>query len=819
MKLLIIGGVAGGASAAAKARRMSEDAQIILFERGEYISFANCGLPYHVGKVIPNRDNLLLMTPESFYARTGVDVRIKQEVTKIETEAKKVQVKNHETGKTYEETYDKLIIATGSSPICPPIPGADDENVMVLWTIPDMDKIKKRVDDGIKSAVVVGGGFIGVEVAENLVERGVNTTLVEMMPQILPSLDQEMAQQLHEAFSENGVNLLLKQQVTEIKRIEDDNKNFKHLEVILKSGKKIETDLVVMSVGIKPNSELAKEAGLKLGVRNSIEVNESLQTSNPNIYAVGDVIQIKHLVLEQPTVIPLAGPANRQGRIVAMNIFGKNEVYKGSMGTSICKVFHLAAGSTGANEKQLKQANIEYIKFYVHADSHVTYYPGAALMHIKVLMKKDGTLLGTQIIGCDGVDKRVDVLATAVMKKMKVQELEELESSYSPPYGSAKDAINHIGFVGHNILKGETEIVCPDNMPQDAFIVDVREPSEVVCGKIPGSLNIPLGQVRERIDEIPKDKLIVLSCKTGKTSYIAERILKAKGYNCKNLSGSYFTWKLFNPQPLVVEKKAQHNCCGDTICKEKDVQLIKKGEFIELNACGMQCPGPIVSVKEKIDQMSPGDLLHVTASDQGFYKDVPAWCESTGNKLVELKRVGTNVEAVIRKQEQDKGAQVVMQNNNKSTTIVVFSNDLDKTMAAFIIANGFASLGHKVSMFFTFWGLNVLRKAKGPKVKKDFLSRMFGFMMPKGSKKLALSKMHMMGAGTVMMKYVMKSKNVDDLPTLIKQAQKMGVEFIACEMAMNVMGIKEEELLDGISTAGVANFAALSEKSSTTLFI
>jgi len=512
-------------------------------------------------------------------------------------------------------------------------------------------------------------------------------------------------------------------------------------------------------------------------------------------------------------MIPLAGPANRQGRIAAINALGGHEKYNGTIGTSICKVCSISAASTGLNEKQLKAANVNYKKLYINPSSHAGYYPGAEMIHLKVLFDVKGKILGAQAIGRDGVDKRIDVLATAIKNAISIQELQELELAYAPPYGSAKDPVNFVGFVGTNILDGLTDQVYADNLPQDAFLLDVRQPEEVELTPLKGFTNIPLGELRHAFDRLPKDKLIVTTCKVGIRGYLAERILKENGFKAANLSGGYMTWKLFNPKPLKAPKPlipaseaASHP------------QLLSE-EVIELNVCGMQCPGPIVSVKQCLEKMEDGQLLKIVATDRGFKKDLPSWCESTGNQMVSIEEKDGKIEAVIAKSKR--GVKTITTGNgiHKRTSIVLFSNDLDKALAGFIMATGFASLGHDVSIFCTFWGLNVLRKDTPPPVQKDLISKMFGWMMPRGPRKLALSKMHMMGMGTKMMKNVMKSKNVDDLPTLIKQAQMMGVKLLACEMAMNMMGIQMAELIDGVEPAGVANFAALSEKSDTTLFV
>jgi len=809
MKLLIVGGVAGGASAAARAARLDSSAEIIVFERGEYMSFANCGLPYYIGEVIKQRDSLMVMTPEKFKGRTGIEVRIQQEAVEINPDKKEITVKNLQSGEVYNESYDKLLLSTGSSPLIPPIPGVDDPDVMTLWTIPDVDRIKERVDGGVKNAVVIGGGFIGLEVAENLVERGVEVTLVEMLPHVLSTLDAEMSCMLEDELAEKGVKLQLNNGVSEIKH--DSGKHT----VILQDGTEIPTELIVMSVGVKPNNELAVKAKLELGSRGGIKVDANLRTSNPDIYAAGDVIEVINPVLNTPAMIPLAGPANRQGRIAANNIFGATETYKGTLGTSICKIFDLDAATVGVNEASLKAAGKDYLKTYIIPSSHASYYPGSEPLFMKVMFEKSGKILGAQIVGRDGVDKRIDLLATAIRTGMTVSDLAELELAYAPPFGSAKDPVNYVGFVAENIIKGDTIVIPPEELKADDFLLDVREEDEVMCGTIPGAINIPLGRLRDNLDKLPKDKEIIAFCKVGIRGYLAERYLREQNYKVKNLSGGYMTWKLFNRDGL--ETNVKYAACATGACSVSGTEDSEAP--LELDACGLQCPGPIVQVKNKLDAMTEGQTLKVTASDAGFYNDLPAWCESTGNTVVSIEKSDGLVKALIQKGSKSAPSSGAVTAMPKRTTIVLFSNDLDKALAAFIIATGFATLGHEVSIFCTFWGLNVLRKDHPPAVKKDLVSKMFGMMMPRGAKKLALSKMHMMGMGTSMMKNVMKSKNIDDLPTLIGQARLMGVKLLACEMAMNMMGIQQAELLDNVELAGVANFAALAEKSGPVMFI
>ena len=541
MKIIIVGGVAGGASAAARLRRLDEHADIVLFERGEDVSFANCGLPYHVGGVIPDRESLLVMPPARFKGRLAIDLRVRHEVVAIDRAAHTVRFLNLATGVYGTEAYDKLLLATGSAPLRPPLPGIDDPDVLTLWTMKDMDAIKLRAEGETRRAVVVGGGFIGLEAAENLCHRGVSVTLVELLPQVLPTLDAELATLLHAELADNGIALRLG---TAVEGFERTEKNA--LRVRLRGGEALETDLVVLSVGVRPNSELAKTAGLRTGERGGIVTDGTMRTDDPDIYAVGDAVQVTDPVLGVPAQIPLAGPANKQGRLAADAMAGLAVTpYRGTWGTAIVKVFGLTAASVGASEKALKRAGRAFEKIYLHPFSHATYYPGAHMMHLKLLFSREGRILGAQAVGREGVDKRIDVLATALQAGLTVTDLARLELAYAPPYGSAKDPVNFAGFVAENVLEGKTRLAYADALPAEACLLDVREPAECERGTLPGALTIPLGQLRGRLAELPRDRLIVSYCAVGLRGYLAERILRQNGFDVRNLSGGITTWRQF----------------------------------------------------------------------------------------------------------------------------------------------------------------------------------------------------------------------------------------------------------------------------------
>jgi len=817
-KVLIVGGVAGGASAAARLRRLDEEAEIIVFERGEYISYANCGLPYHVGDVIKSRSALILQTPEAMGAKYGVDVRVKQEVVSIDRAAKKVTVRRTDTGETYEESYDTLVLSTGSSPLKPPIPGIGSEKVMTLWTIPDTDRMKEYISkNNVKRAVVVGGGFIGLEMAENLRHAGISVTLVEMLDQVMAPLDYEMAQMLHENLEQSGVTLSLGDGAS---AFEEKNNE---ITTELKSGKRITADIVVLSIGVRPNGELAKNAGLDVNARGGIVVDDYLRTSDPDIYAVGDVIEVKDLTDGSRTMIPLAGPANKQGRIAANNIAGANERYAGTQGTAVAKVFDVTAASTGANEKTLikrgLKKGVDYETVIITQNSHAGYYPGAKPLTLKLLFSMDGKkIFGAQIVGYEGVDKRIDTIAVTMRLGGSIYDLKELELAYAPPYSSAKDPVNMAGFVAENVITGKVVFSDWDAVEKNpaAILLDVREDAERLAFAFPNSLNIPLGDLRKRLDEIDREKEIITFCTIGVRSYNAARVLMENGF--KNV-------KLYPAGTRFYNSTHYKNGATDISIEQKvEDSGYMKAEIpnacMRIDCSGLQCPGPIMKVFETMKDMGEGDIMEVSASDPGFSRDIGAWCRRTGNTLLKTERRGADYVATVKKGDSESAKPDTQNaNTNEGKTIIVFSGDLDKVLASFIIANGAAAMGRPVTMFFTFWGLNVLRRPEKQKVRKSMVEAMFGGMMPRGAGRLKLSKMNMGGMGTAMMRRVMKDKNIDSLEDLIKKAMKAGVKIVACTMSMDVMGIKEEELIDGVELGGVGAYLGDAEESNVNLFI
>ncbi|MDD5016769.1 MAG: DsrE/DsrF/DrsH-like family protein [Eubacteriales bacterium] len=815
-KVIIVGGVAGGASCAARLRRLDETAEIIMFERGPYISFANCGLPYHIGGVIEERDKLLLQKPESFHARFNVDVRTVSEVVGIDRQAKTVTV-SHD-GKTYTESYDTLVLSPGSSPVRPKIPGIDSGKVMQLWTIPDMDRIIEAVKDkGAKSAVVVGGGFIGLEVAENFVHAGIGVTVVDVMNQVMPSFDYDMAQILHKHITDNGVKLMLGDSV---QRFEEEGDGIN----VITGKASIKADIVILSIGVAPNSGLAKECGLKCNERGGIVIDAYLRTSDENIYAVGDVVEIEHFVSREKAMIPLAGPANKMGRMAADNICGQKRKYNGTQGSGVAKVFDMTAASTGLGEKQLagmgKKLNEDYKVTVIHPLSHAGYYPGGMPLTIKLLFAKDGKVLGAQAVGYDGVDKRIDVLATAIRFGATVYDLEEIELCYAPPYSSAKDPSNMAGYSADNILSGLVDNITVaelKDLPKDTALLDIRTEAEVSMGAIPGSVHIPVDSLRDKLDTLNKSRPYVVYCSVGIRSYIACRILMQNGFaNVRNLAGGYTSYRVGTCDYCVADEKGEVDMNLD---KSRPMSAGTSGATITVNACGLQCPGPVIKLYEAMQKAGDGDIINITSTDPGFFSDAAAWCARTKNTYIRGERQKDGFSVWIKKGCEGEECQLAPGTCENDKSLIVFSGDFDKALASFIIANGAAAMGRKVTMFFTFWGLNILRRHEKVKTKKTFIEKMFGAMMPRGTKKLKLSKMNMMGMGSIMMRGIMKKKNVATLDELIAQAIKNGVKIVACTMSMDVMGIKEEELIDGIELAGVASYLGAAESSDTNLFI
>jgi NADPH-dependent 2,4-dienoyl-CoA reductase/sulfur reductase-like enzyme/peroxiredoxin family protein/TusA-related sulfurtransferase/rhodanese-related sulfurtransferase len=818
-KVIIVGGVAGGASTATRLRRLDEHAEIIMLERGGYVSFANCGLPYYIGGVITDRSLLTVQKPEDFKNSFNVDVRLHNEVTAVDTEHKTVTIHNSEEDRTYTETYTQLVLATGAAPVKPPVEGADSPKVFTLRTIPDTDTIKNFIaEKKPESAVVMGGGFIGVEMAENLHHAGLKVTIAEMLPQLVAPLDPDMMADVHTYVRKMGIRLELGKGVS---KIADTGSK---LTLTLSDGSQMETDMLIMAVGVRPDTKIAQDAGIKVNAKGTIITDSHMMTSVPDVYAVGDDAEVADSVTGGRTYIALAGPANREGRVAADAICGIQSSYPGSQGSSIIKIFDMTVASTGMNEKTAKRLGIDYDIAITWSAEHASYYPGATYMAIKtVFEKKTGRILGAQLTGFHGVDKRCDVFATAIRAKMTASEIAELDLCYAPPFGAPKDPVNMAGFVIENIITGKMKqlrIEEVDALPRDGsvYLIDVRDPVAFGSGHMEGFENVPLKEVRGRIASMDKTKKVYVSCRIGLTAYTASRILVQNGFDAYVISGGY---RLYHAMYGKQTGPFESDGTGTKPQSEAAVSGAVQADTVIVDACGLQCPGPIVKLSDALKTAEPGSVIQITASDPAFPEDAESFCRQTGNSLVSSDEKAGICTLKIKKgncavpvQQQGAGT-----SGGTNKNIIVFSGDLDKAIASFIIANAAAAMGRKVTMFFTFWGLNILRKPNKVHVAKDCISKMFGKMMPRGSEKLGLSRMNMFGMGPKMIRSVMKNKNIDSLEQMIALAQKNGVELDACSMSMDVMGIKKEELIDGVKMVGAATMLANAEVSDMSLFI
>ena len=816
MKYVIIGGVAGGATAAARLRRIDENAEIIMLEKGKYISYANCGLPYYIGGVIEDRQKLLVQSPEAFSKRFRIDVRVENEVVEIHPKEKMLKIRRGD-GIEYTENYDKLLLSPGANPVRPPLGGIDSEGIFVLRNVEDTDRIKKFMETNrVKHAVVVGAGFIGLEMAENLSHAGIHVAVVEMGEQVMAPIDFSMASFIHQELCQKGVDLYLGEGVTHFENTSSG------LTVYLKSGKMIHTDMVLLSIGVRPATSLAVQAGLKLGETGGIWVDEYLQTSAQDIYAVGDAIEYPHPITGKPWLNNLANPANRQGRVVADNMVLGNVIkYEGAIGTSIAKVFDLTVGSTGLPAKRLKLWNMPYKTSVTHSSSHAGYYPDALPLTIKLTFHPtSGKLYGAQCVGYEGVDKRIDQLAVLIKQGGTIFDLMETEHAYAPPFSSAKDPIAIAGYVASNVISGAMPVITWRELLEErdkVMLIDVRTEEEFSFGTLPGAVNMPLDDLRNRLQDIPRSVPVVLFCAVGLRGYLAQRILLGAGYdNVRNLLGGSKTYYAATT-PVSSLKRPIHSSSNGAN-SQLDETLAAK-DVLKVNACGLQCPGPIMQVKKAMDTLAVGGRVEIVATDAGFARDAAAWCATTGNKLITQSEERGRYTVVLEKGKSEMTICSTVSHSDKGKTLILFSDDLDKALATFVLANGAAATGQKVTIFFTFWGLNVLKKVHKPHVKKDVFGKMFGWMLPSSSLKLKLSQMNMLGIGSRMMRCLMKRKGVDSLESLRSQALEQGVEFIACQMSMDMMGIQREELLDEITLGGVATYMERADHANVNLFI
>lgn len=813
MKIIIIGGVAGGMSAAARLRRLDEKSDIIVIEKSGYVSFANCGLPYYIGGVIKEKDSLLLETPSTLKEKFNLDVRVKSEAVSINREKKEIKIKNIETNDEYTESYDKLLISTGAKPFVPDIKGLEEAGYLTLRNIEDMEKISSCIDsDGYKNAVIIGGGFIGLETAENLKHKNINVTIIEKADQVMAPLDPEMASFIHGEIKRRNIALYLNSDITEI-----SNSGKKKI-IKLKSGEVVETDIIIASIGVVPDSELAKNAGLKMSSKGAVEVDEYLKTSDSDIYAAGDVIEIKNAVTGQKALVPLAGPANKQGRTAADNILGREEKYTGTIGTSIMKFFNMTAASTGINEKYLKKQDINYKSLFIIKADHAGYYPGASDIYFKILFEPEtGKIFGAQAVGEKGADKKIDIIATAILGNISVYKLKDLETAYAPPFNSAKDIINYASYMAENIKRDGLETVSW-NETDKIGLIDVRTEDEYNIDHIQNAVNMPLNTLRENMGKLDKNKEYIVYCKVGQRGYNAQRILVNNGYKVKNLNGGFSIYKsALMPQDNRI--KFENDIKND---KHRSISGLNSADKKILDVTGLQCPGPIIKIKNKISELKTGEVLEVKATDPGFENDIKVWTRQTGNTLLNIENTDGEILAEIKKGESfllsKKPDEEAVKEN--STSLVIFSGDFDKVFAALVIANGALAMGNSVSIFFTFWGLNVLRKSNyKTRSKKGIIEKCFGIMMPKGVSKLKLSNMNFFGLGRKMINKVMKTKNIESLESLLEQYIENGGKITACTMSMDVMGIKKDELIENIEYGGVATYMENANKANHNLFI
>lgn len=810
MKHIIIGGVAGGATAAARIRRADENAEIVLVEKGKYISYANCGLPYYIGGVIKSRDKLFVQTPEAFSRRFNVDVRTRHEALSIDTERHEVSIRRAD-GTTYTETYDRLLLSPGAEPVRPPLEGIDTEGIFTLRNVDDTDRIHSYLGTHrVRHAVVVGGGFIGLEMAENLHHAGAGVSIVEMADQVMAPVDFSIASHVHRHLMDKGVGLWLGRGV---EKFTSDNGSIK---VWLNTGETLSADLVLLSIGVRPSVKLAREAGIELGAR-GIKVNRWLQTSSPDVYAVGDAIEYEHPIAGGPWLNYLAGPANRQARIAADNmVYGNREEYEGSIGTSVAKVFDITVGAAGLAAKHLKRMGVPYLTSVTTSSSHAGYYPGAFNLTLKLTFAPDtGRIYGAQCVGVDGVDKRIDEIAMLIKRGGTVRDLVRTEQAYAPPFSSAKDPVAIAGYVACNTLDGVMPVVTWRELAAadraEVCLVDVRTPEEYALGTIDGAVNIPLDDLRGRLGEIDRESDVIVFCAVGLRGYLAQRILLGRGYRrVRNLAGGYKTYSLATQKVEPVEGQP---------CGQAEDSGAESGDMLRLDACGLQCPGPIMQVKNAVDGMKAGQRIEVRATDPGFARDAESWCRSTGNKFVSKTSEGGYHTVVIEKREACASAVTPAAGGSRDKTFIMFSDSLDRAIATFVLANGAAATGGKVTIFFTFWGLNVIKKRRKPHVEKDIFGRMFAWMLPSDSTCLHLSKMSMLGLGDRLMRHIMRRKNISQLEELMREAVYNGVELIACQMTMDMMGISRDELIDGVTVGGVATYMERAGNSGVNLFI
>lgn len=849
-RVVIIGGVAGGATAAARLNRLTNDFDVTILERSPDVSFANCGLPYYLGGEIRDRNKLALQTPQSLQQQLGVKVHTLTEATRILRDQKLVEIRDIKTGQVNSLPFDKLILSPGASPIVPKnVPGVQLPHVFTLRNLQDMDKLHAAIQSlqpDHRRVTVIGAGFIGLEVAEQLRHVHCDVTLVERAPSVLPQADADFAEFLHTPLQEHGVHLVTNDGLVGIERIDKDS--IVSMTVNLASGKSIESDLVVLCIGVAPESQLAKDCGLNLTQRGHVVVNEFMQTNDSDIYAVGDVISTKDIVFPQyPAAVALGNLANMQARVAADHLFqsakgnaDKVRGYSGSLGTSIVRVFDSVLALTGWTETRLRQQNIPYSSTVITAFDHASYYPEATPITMKLTYcPNTGRVFGAQAVGVDGagVDKRIDVAATAITGGMTIDDLSQLQLCYSPPFGSARDVVNVAGLAARN---RRDNLVHPtfafDEAPKtqkEVVLLDVRPKESAQIAPLPQKnvLNIPYKEIKNHLAELlqRKDEVEYRTiCAWGKTAYFASRELEKVGLNTTTLIGGLQMHRKPLPDPTIMSNNINKEVGSDAA----------SGVSIKLDCTGMACPGPLLQLRESLASMPPGSSLSVTATDPGFKADVKAFAAANNLVLKELNSSKGVIHALLSKPSpgssqttpsttplQKSTSDTTVDGRRKGATLVVFSEEFDKVLASFVIANGAAAMGGEVTMFFTFWGLNALKKStmecsSGKEGNdKDVMDRMFGAMMPSGPDSLPLSHFNFGGLGASMMKHVMNKKNLPNLPGLLEAARKQNIRLVACTMSMDAMGIRQNELIDGVELGGVAEYLNAAEKTGTNLFI
>lgn len=800
-KVIIVGGVAGGASCAARLRRLDEAAEIILLERGNAVSFANCGLPYHISGCIAKRDALILQTPESLHSRFNLDVRLQATVTAIDRAGKRVHVTDGQTGKTYTETYDVLVLSPGAEPVAPPIQGLDGaQRVHRLRTLADMDAIIADLPDA-KHATVIGGGFIGLEVAENLRERGLEVALVEGAAQVLAPLDPEVAAPLHTELVSQGIDLRLNTQVT---AFADDGKR-----ITLADGSDLHTDFAVLAIGVRPETDLAKAAGLTLGARDAILVNDQLQTSDPAIYAIGDAIQVKDFVLGYDTLVPLAGPANRQGKLAADHICGRPVRYQGTLGTSVLKCFRLTAASCGNNEKTLQRLDLPYQALHLYPSDHAGYYPNANALLLKVLYRpSDGALYGAQCVGFSEVHKTIDTLATAIYGGLSVYDLADLELCYAPPYSTAKSPVNFAGYVAQNVRDGFAirPATCLDDLAaSDAYILDVRTPAEYKAGHLPEAAFIPLDDLRDRLDELPTDRTIYIHCAVGLRGYYAARLLTQKGYDVVNLGGGFRLYKSVKDQlkakplpapPATATPAPAAAAPAEAPAAESDIDVT-----------GLQCPGPVVEVARRLSQAPAGSRWRIIAP-AGQADEIRRACTPLADRLTEEAGDGTTIFHLTL------GAQET--SAPKGLSLILYTADPQKIAAALTLAANTRSRGIPVDAVFAFWGLRALAKLPdaAPFVPRSELSRRLSQAAD------FLNRFHLDKADQLAnrLRRTAGERGRDALDQALTQAQASGVNLLACGLSMEAFALSSGDLIDSARRIDLPGYLQR-DKRHTTLFI